>query len=1151
MNSQTRRKLNGTTAPAPHVNRRMVDSTRVRAPVRHMTLPYHEIASTHLVEGETINALVKRTGWAARINKHWAFRLPTICVLNGKPVLQKAWRRVRLRADDVLEFWSKPMGGQNGKSILGLVATIALAVVAPWAGGIVAGALGFSSALATGIFTGLITIGGALLISALTTPKPGGQNDPQLAAIDPIYSVSASGNTEALLQPIPVQYGRVKSFPNFAITPWSEYAGNDQFLNVLLSVGLGKHSYETLYIDDTILWDSTNGVSANFDNVQVDFYDPNATVTLFPVNVSQSTEVSGQTITTDFLGGFVANASGSTATALAVDMTFPSGCFNINTDNGNLLSNSVEVKAEARAVDAAGAPAGDWFSLFDKTYTFATRSPQRVTEKITVAEGRYEVRVWRTEPESSGTSGSNSIIWSGLRAFINGPSSFPVSTVAIRIKANDQLSQNSAKKFGVLCTRMLPVWNGSSFVTQATRNPAWAFYDAATDTTYGAGRPPSKVDFQGVFDLATAADTRADTFDFRFSTATSAPEAFDTILKVTRARHRWSGDMLSVVRDEWSDTPRMLLTDREIVRGSLSLDYSLNTDDSADAVIVEYLDENTWAPAEVQYPVNSQTFTATQPSRIRLDGVVNRAQAHREAAFYYLCSQLRRVAVTLDTEHDGRMLGFGSRIRVQTELPQSWGYAGAVTAFDGTRTLTLDPAPTWTAGATHYIAIRDKTGRQFGPVAIARGTADNIGVLDATDLASVETAQSTTVADALARKDGADEPSFDFGPGTSRARDCVVISGRPNTDKVTLKLLVDNKDVHDTDPGDVPITPSAFALRDPKAPLIAGLSAVFTQGMIEPRLYVSWFPAAGAVYYNAQVSYDSGASWTPVYQGSESSCTVMVDYAALRVRVQGVGQRNGAWSQVDVSAPTIQMIDGIVALQSLKAGIQGYIKSLEDRVKAVETNIQEAALLASEQDAHNLLDKAAERGTLQTRTDEFRQGIADANASVTQVSQTVADNEAAFASYQTTVTAQFQTNTASITQNATAIAQVGDRLAASYVVTLDVDGYATGFKAYNDGSSSAFIVSTDFFQIAAPGVAGGDPKAVFTVGTIGGKAAIGIRGDMMLDGTVTANALNVGTLTAITANLGNATVSGTLSSRSSGPRMVLDFTNNQMVFYDG
>src|SRR5205807_2008777 len=116
-------------------------------------------------------------------------------------------------------------------------------------------------------------------------------------------------------------------------------------------------------------------------------------------------------------------------------------------------------------------------------------------------------------------------------------------------------------------------------------------------------------------------------------------------------------------------------------------------DDQADCVVLEYFDQGSWSQALVQYPPNSDTFTAQQPATIRIDGIVDRDQAFREAAFYYLQSAYRRATVTCDTEHDGRMLSFGSAVQVQTELPTSWGAAGRIAGVTSGTHLALDPAP--------------------------------------------------------------------------------------------------------------------------------------------------------------------------------------------------------------------------------------------------------------------------------------------------------------------------------------------------------------------------------------------------------------------------------------------------------------------------
>lgn len=155
----------------PHVTaQRRVGSNGVRQPVRHVILPGHMAAQEKYHPRETIAGFLKRTHWARLNNQYgWQFRLPTICVVNGKPVLRKEWRKRRILAADHVEFWSRPWGGgraggNTGKQVAGLVALVAIAALSLWTGGLVAGAFGQFAGYATSAAIGL---GGGLRVGAL------------------------------------------------------------------------------------------------------------------------------------------------------------------------------------------------------------------------------------------------------------------------------------------------------------------------------------------------------------------------------------------------------------------------------------------------------------------------------------------------------------------------------------------------------------------------------------------------------------------------------------------------------------------------------------------------------------------------------------------------------------------------------------------------------------------------------------------------------------------------------------------------------------------------------------------------------------------------------------------------------------------------
>lgn len=1100
-------------------NRRARRADRARQPVLHLVMPGLEVARELPRPRETVTAFLRRTGWARQDARYgWQFKkgLPTVLEINGEAVLRRAWRSRRIAAGDSVRFVSYPLGGGNNtaKQIVGLVALVAVSAFALW----VPGALGLTGLAAYGA-TAAIGIGGSLLINALVAPKQGATNSPS-ATQDQIYAVQAQGNTAKLGQPLPVWYGRLKAYPDFAATPWGEFVGNDQYLNVLLSTTMGSMEYETIYIDDTILWDAVDGIGAGFD-AQVAFYEPGADIGLFPVNVDQSSEVSGQEFpdgsgysTPAFgspaspgapLGPFVANPSGTQAQAIAVDFVFPAGCFGVDPGDEQVRAHPAAFRliADYAPVDDAGAVIGAFVTLFDVTRVYASKAPVRDSVKVNVTPGRYTVRVSRGDAALPTDKGVSMCIWAGLRSFLKGSNSFPdVSTIAIRLKASQ--STQGSYKFGVLGTRKLPVWTGSTFELQATRNNAWAFLDAVTSEQYGSGLPISKVDFSAVVNHAAGCTSRGDTFDYRFGTAIAVPEAFDKILTASRARHFWLGDTVSIVRDEWRDVPTMLLTDREIVRNSTQVSFTMLGDEDPDAVIVEYIDQETWLPAQVQYPPNSEIFTAQNAEVKRVDGIVDRDQAFRECAFYYLQSLYRREKVELGVEYEGRAITFGSVVRVQSELPQSYGYGGAVVAVSG-RTLTLNRAPAWDE-APFYIRLRQPNGTFFGPVACTRGADASRAVLDAASLAAAEADQATTLATVLARDPGGEDPSFELGTGGGESRLCVVLNGTPKGELCTLSLVVDDERVHATDLGDPPALPGPQYPSDARVPLIIGLFASFGQGVAEPKLGASWFPAAGAEYYVADVSYDGGANWAQVYEGADNQFDRVVTLAALTLRVQAIttGKLRGPYASVDLGAPTIEIAPGTVALASVIAGIRYQLTGLQSQFGDELARIrQELASVASNATARTWLDKKEVRSQLAARSD-------DALAQIDEVRTVAVDTQTAFASFSTTATATFGSLSASVTTNASAIATLNGYAAASYTVSLDVNGNAIGFELLNGGAgTSAFNIAIDKFQLSAPSVAGGAPQPVFTVITSGGVPKTGIVGDLIQDGSIT----SLGTVT--------------------------------------
>lgn len=1072
--------------------------------VRHLLLPGFENARCPLSdEQETIAALLDRT--------EWQFKLPTICVLNGVPVMRGDWATTTVSTRDNVVFYSKPhgsggSGGDKTRTIVGLVAMVALAVFAPYAAGTLLGlAVGTFAYTAT---VAAITLAGGFLVSTFLSAKAASNDDEQIAQV---YSLSAAGNTASPFQSIPVQYGRLKCEPNYASLPWTEFVGNDAYLNVLLALGQGKYQLEQILIDDTVLWDRDTGFSGVFSNVTFQQADPNTPFTLFPANVVQSSEVNGQEVTDTPLGYFIVNNAGTTITDIAFDFVFPAGLRHTN-DDGKHTVQGMNLYIFVQQVNDLGEPISGEIPIYNpQMIIMNTPQPQRITYRwgltdLGLPHGRYQAKVFRSPTTSTDTDHvQDQLQWAGLRGFLAGSNTYPnCSVLGIRMMASAQLSQNSAKKIGVVQTRILPIWNGVDMVEAATQNAWWAFWDAATNQAYGLEWPTDKIDFQTIVDQANAADVRGDTFNYRFESAVTFQQAFDTILSSNRAKSTWLGDVLSATRDEWVPIPEMLISDQQIIRGTAQVDYILNSEDSSDCVQLRFLNEDTWQPAMLQYPPNSPpTFIAQNPAALDIPGITKPSQVFNELKFFWKQSQMRRIKIRLDTEHDGRLLRFGSAVKIQSYLPRKWGASGEVVSYNSTTkvvTINRKDLDTTEAGQ-HYIEFRSKVGGYFGPIkATFHITADQIQ-LDPTDLATVESDQGITIEDALDRMDGAEPPAFVWGLASNLARNCIVLSGKPSGDKVSLECVVDTEAVHD-DTGDTqPPFPQPPPYADPRAPVISGLVATFKTGVAEPQLSATWWPAKGAIYYRAQVSYDGGTSWTTIIDSTtDPQFTQVVAWSDLKLRVAAVGYLQGPWQTIDVTAPDATLTIGA---GDLEQGLQDYVMNQLKAVgETVNKVLQQIASVAAETDASQ---------TKNAQT--LRVVSSNAFAQVTNLAAVVATNTEAFATYQTTVNAHLGDLDSSVTTNATAIATVNGVVSAQFTLTLDVNGNVSGFQSTNDGATSTFRVLADNFTVAKPGISGGAPINVFSVGTVGGVASVGLSGNMWLDGVLTARMIQAGSIT--------------------------------------
>lgn len=224
------------------------------------------------------------------------------------------------------------------------------------------------------------------------------------------------------------------------------------------------------------------------------------------------------------------------------------------------------------------------------------------------------------------------------------------------------------------------------------------------------------------------------------------------------------------------------------------------------------------------------------------------------------------------------------------------------------------------------------------------------------------------------------------------------------------------------------------------------------------------------------------------------------------IRSVSYGGMNSPWCPPDdqggyvvLGAESIQaVIDGILEILQGKITENQLYQDLSDKIDKIAvngTNITNEGIIRNSADA----SLAQNIDTVQSQTEDN-----DAAIQTETTARTTGDsaNATAIQTVQTTV----GNHTTSIQTHAESI----DGLGGKYTVKIDANGYVAGFGLAvedNDGvPASEFIMLVDSFKIVTPGK---NPRVPFIVGAVGGVSTIGVDGNMVVDGTITALKLDV------------------------------------------
>jgi len=815
-----------------------------------------------------------------------------IMLVNGHPILRSDWDVTWIDGNDLVTVGYLPAGGGDTKDIFRAVALIAVAAVAWWAGGALAAGLTSSglvasSTAATAIGGGLslaVAAGGSILVNALipvTSPYVKETADSTFNQ-SPTYSISGGNNTARLGQVIPVQYGRMKFFPDFGAAPWTWYRWNEQDLYELLILGEGEYAIESIAINDVDI--------SNYTDVAWRQYGPNEDPDLFPTQIF-STSAGNHLLENMYQQGsggerwspaIIANPAGTILNGVHIDINAPAGAYRIEEDTGDIKDIPIGIRAELRHIDQSANPISPWTLAGEWWVTYSTREAIRVSYSLTVPANwqRVQVRVCRVDKTvSSSERVVDKFYLETVKGgtFTSAGSLAATSKLAIKVRASNQLTSQTAVKVSVIGTRKLKLFRNGAFQTTATatRGCGDALIDALTNDVYGAGLPITRLDIPAMLALNNIE------FDGRFDSSSTAWEVITTIAKVARAVVYSQGGLLRVARDTGKGPTVAVFSSRNIVAGSFALDYVVPTENTAEAVKVEYWDETVWAQRYVSVRYDgAQLSEEDVEASVNLFGCVNRNRAYSEAWYLARSNRYRRRLISFQTEMEGFIPSLGDEISVSYDMP-GWAKSVDIKAWLNSTTVQFAEAIDWASiGGGATIAFQGADNSRLTAIGVTRGSADDIGVLVSAPSQSVI-------------------PGKQFGviaTTSNFSRVAIVTKVTPaSLHLVTIEAIIDDTRAHDNSP--TPPTPTP-PIRPCPTPTVVGLQLSGFPGYV---IVANWDADSCAKYFVVEYAQWTGATppatgWYKAgnynYKTARFTSAIGGD---IWVRVAAVGDNQGAW----------------------------------------------------------------------------------------------------------------------------------------------------------------------------------------------------------------------------------------------------------------
>ncbi|WP_115530638.1 host specificity factor TipJ family phage tail protein [Xanthomonas campestris] len=610
--------------------------------------------------------------------------------IGGRVVPRHLWPHVFPKDRQVIE-----VRGAVGENALYIVAMAALIYFTGGAGATWAAGLGATGAA---VAYSAAFVAGSILINKVLGPKV---ESPAPSTAGTVYSLGAARNRPRQYGPLGLLFGRVPLLaPDVASNAYSWYEGDDQYIGMVLTPGIGVGRVGALSNGNTPL-SSYEGVSVFHSGYS---QMPEQTIPLY----SNVDTIDGGELPDS--ADFVTRTTSADTVRIQINLEYVLG--------GVGTSGKAYNVSETVQVQSAPVGTGIWSTVATRTFVGDKLGvSKRATLSADVAKGQYDVRV-RILGQGNYEGDNqqrNDFQWSTLSSVQADTATYAgIARTGITMKATGQLNGQPDEIRGEHIAAPIPVWRNGAWVTEETSNNgahilkyARGYFDENGLLIAGMGKSDEEIDIESLQGFMAHCEANGYTYDYWLIEERTHDEVLQAIALAGMGQVSWAGGRLSVVWAADEQPLSGIVNMGTMKKGSFAVDYTLAS--AADGIEYSYFDSTTLKVETLRVPAPG-IETMLNPARLTGEGVSREAHA-AELARYHLAQSLyqyKDISFAQDLEYlSYRRLG---RLAISHDLTQ-WGFGGRIVAAErspllGTITLTLDePVPPPTAGNA-FIGLR-------------------------------------------------------------------------------------------------------------------------------------------------------------------------------------------------------------------------------------------------------------------------------------------------------------------------------------------------------------------------------------------------------------------------------------------------------------